>query len=270
MKWATFVNPGGCAIQLFEPASEGFLKKILDRRGEHVHHVAFLSSDVEATVDRAARGRHPARAGGEHGTGHAAVAEVELRPAGLRGRRPDRGRTALQRRGQRVGAGAGGSRASPCLGFATSWPRPFRPARSSPAAAVSCSASRWRRCARSSSSASRSPRRDDARQRRRRGVARRRRGGRGALGGRRARGARAALAGGTPDRCADASSSGRRERSRPRSRPRPSASTRSRGRPGSEPTCPRSTRGSRRRPIHTRAAPCSPCARSSPMSPSST
>ena len=60
MKWATFVNPGGCAIQLFEPASEGFLKKILDKRGEHVHHVAFLSSDVDATVDRAARGRDPA------------------------------------------------------------------------------------------------------------------------------------------------------------------------------------------------------------------
>ena len=52
MKWATFVNPGGCAIQLFEPASEGFLKKILDRRGEHVHHVAFLSSNVDVTVDQ--------------------------------------------------------------------------------------------------------------------------------------------------------------------------------------------------------------------------
>jgi methylmalonyl-CoA/ethylmalonyl-CoA epimerase len=51
MKWATFVNPGGCAIQLFEPAPGGFLKKILDKRGEHVHHVAFLSSDVDATVD---------------------------------------------------------------------------------------------------------------------------------------------------------------------------------------------------------------------------
>ena len=67
MKWATFVNPGGCAIQLFEPASEGFLKKILGKRGEHVHHVAFLSSNVDATVDELREAEHPARAGGEHG-----------------------------------------------------------------------------------------------------------------------------------------------------------------------------------------------------------
>ena len=51
MRWATFVNPGGCAVQLFEPVSDGFLKRILDKRGEVVHHVAFLSSDVDATVD---------------------------------------------------------------------------------------------------------------------------------------------------------------------------------------------------------------------------
>jgi methylmalonyl-CoA/ethylmalonyl-CoA epimerase len=52
MRWATFVNPGGCAVQLFEPVSDGFLKRILDKRGEVVHHVAFLSSDVDATVDQ--------------------------------------------------------------------------------------------------------------------------------------------------------------------------------------------------------------------------
>ena len=52
MRWATFVNPGGCAVQLFEPVSDGFLKRILDKRGEIVHHVAFLSSDVDATVDQ--------------------------------------------------------------------------------------------------------------------------------------------------------------------------------------------------------------------------
>jgi methylmalonyl-CoA/ethylmalonyl-CoA epimerase len=51
MRWATFVNPKGCAIQLFQPVSEGFLMKVLNKRGEHVHHVAFLSSDVEQTVD---------------------------------------------------------------------------------------------------------------------------------------------------------------------------------------------------------------------------
>jgi methylmalonyl-CoA/ethylmalonyl-CoA epimerase len=52
MRWATFVKPGGTAIQLFAPAGEeGFLRKILNRRGEIVHHLAFLSSDVDATVD---------------------------------------------------------------------------------------------------------------------------------------------------------------------------------------------------------------------------
>ena len=51
MRWATFVKPGGTAIQLFAPAGEGgFLRKILDRRGEIVHHLAFLSSDVDRTV----------------------------------------------------------------------------------------------------------------------------------------------------------------------------------------------------------------------------
>jgi len=52
MRWATFVKPGGTAIQLFAPAGEGgFLRKILDRRGEIVHHLAFLSSDVDRTVE---------------------------------------------------------------------------------------------------------------------------------------------------------------------------------------------------------------------------
>ena len=52
MRWATFVNPNGCSIQLFESRTEdGFLRKILEKRGEAVHHVAFLSSDVDSTVD---------------------------------------------------------------------------------------------------------------------------------------------------------------------------------------------------------------------------
>jgi len=50
MRWATFVKPGGTAIQLFAPAGEGFLTKILAKRGEMVHHLAFLSSDVDGTV----------------------------------------------------------------------------------------------------------------------------------------------------------------------------------------------------------------------------
>lgn len=51
MRWATFVKPGGTAIQLFSPAGEGFLAKVLAKRGEIVHHLAFLSSDVDRTVD---------------------------------------------------------------------------------------------------------------------------------------------------------------------------------------------------------------------------
>jgi methylmalonyl-CoA/ethylmalonyl-CoA epimerase len=51
MRWATFVKPGGTSIQLFSPAGEGFLTKVLGKRGEIVHHVAFLSSDVDTTVD---------------------------------------------------------------------------------------------------------------------------------------------------------------------------------------------------------------------------
>jgi methylmalonyl-CoA/ethylmalonyl-CoA epimerase len=51
MKWATFNNENGCSIQLFSPGGEGgFLNKILAKRGEMVHHIAFLSSDVDSTV----------------------------------------------------------------------------------------------------------------------------------------------------------------------------------------------------------------------------
>lgn len=53
MKWATFVKEGGgTQIQLFQPVGEGFLAKILEKRGEIIHHVAFLSSDVEETVQQ--------------------------------------------------------------------------------------------------------------------------------------------------------------------------------------------------------------------------
>ncbi len=40
MRWATFVNPSGCEIQLMEPIS-GRLKGRLDKHGEGVHHIAF-------------------------------------------------------------------------------------------------------------------------------------------------------------------------------------------------------------------------------------
>jgi len=45
------VNPNGASIQLFQPVGEGFLAKILEKRGEIVHHIAFLSSDVNTTVE---------------------------------------------------------------------------------------------------------------------------------------------------------------------------------------------------------------------------
>jgi methylmalonyl-CoA/ethylmalonyl-CoA epimerase len=52
MRWATFVNPGHTVIQLFQPMTEGgYLMKVLNKRGEHVHHIAFLSSNVDETVD---------------------------------------------------------------------------------------------------------------------------------------------------------------------------------------------------------------------------
>lgn len=53
MRWATFVSekPNGCQMQLFEPLTkDGFLSKILAKRGEIVHHLAFLSSNVDETV----------------------------------------------------------------------------------------------------------------------------------------------------------------------------------------------------------------------------
>ena len=44
--------PGHTVIQLFQPMSEdGYLMKVLNKRGEHIHHIAFLSSNVDTTVD---------------------------------------------------------------------------------------------------------------------------------------------------------------------------------------------------------------------------
>ena len=110
MRWATFVKPGGTAIQLFAPAGEdGFLRKILAKRGEMVHHVAFLSSDVDATVQEL-RDRGPADpAGRADRPGHVSVAALELRAQRLRRRRARRGGPALPGQGGRLGAGGGGS-----------------------------------------------------------------------------------------------------------------------------------------------------------------
>ncbi|MBL6632189.1 MAG: VOC family protein [Candidatus Nanopelagicales bacterium] len=50
MKWCTFQNPDpmGVSIQLWTAASPGtWVDKVLAKRGEHVHHVCFLSDDFD-------------------------------------------------------------------------------------------------------------------------------------------------------------------------------------------------------------------------------
>ena len=50
MKWCTFQNsdPMGVSIQLWTAASPGtWVDKVLAKRGEHVHHVCFLSVDFD-------------------------------------------------------------------------------------------------------------------------------------------------------------------------------------------------------------------------------
>ena len=48
---ATFFNPiGGCEIQFMQPLSGPLLKR-LEKRGEHVHHLAFASDDLEGMVE---------------------------------------------------------------------------------------------------------------------------------------------------------------------------------------------------------------------------
>jgi hypothetical protein len=51
MRWATFVNPNGCEIQLMQPLS-GRVKARLDKHGEGPHHVAFCRSDLPEVIDR--------------------------------------------------------------------------------------------------------------------------------------------------------------------------------------------------------------------------
>jgi len=51
MNWATFVNPNGCSIQLFEATNpDGFLQRRLRKHGEGVHHIAFTSTRIEETM----------------------------------------------------------------------------------------------------------------------------------------------------------------------------------------------------------------------------
>ena len=53
MVWATFQNPDptGVSIQLWAPGDpDSWVHRLLDRRGEFVHHIAFLSDDFGHTV----------------------------------------------------------------------------------------------------------------------------------------------------------------------------------------------------------------------------
>lgn len=55
MVWATFQNPDptGVSIQLWAPgAPDTWVHKVLAKRGEFVHHIAFLSDDFGHTVQQ--------------------------------------------------------------------------------------------------------------------------------------------------------------------------------------------------------------------------
>lgn len=49
LRWATFVNPHGAALQFFESENPYDLK-LLEKYGERVHHIAFTSDDIKKTV----------------------------------------------------------------------------------------------------------------------------------------------------------------------------------------------------------------------------
>lgn len=49
LRWATFVNPSGAALQFFESENPYDLK-LLEKYGERVHHIAFTSDDIQKTV----------------------------------------------------------------------------------------------------------------------------------------------------------------------------------------------------------------------------
>lgn len=54
MEWATFQNPDpeGVSIQIWASRDkDGWVQKMLTKRGEFVHHIAFLSDDFGHTVD---------------------------------------------------------------------------------------------------------------------------------------------------------------------------------------------------------------------------
>ncbi|WP_280508546.1 VOC family protein [Nocardia flavorosea] len=53
MEWATFQNPDptGVSVQMWAPASaDSWVHKVLAKRGEFVHHIAFLSDNLGHTM----------------------------------------------------------------------------------------------------------------------------------------------------------------------------------------------------------------------------
>ena len=53
MRWATFQHPDpeGVSIQLWAPAdADSWVHKLLDQRGDFVHHIAFCCDDLDATL----------------------------------------------------------------------------------------------------------------------------------------------------------------------------------------------------------------------------
>jgi methylmalonyl-CoA/ethylmalonyl-CoA epimerase len=52
MRWATFVSDGGAEIQLMQPQPDTPLGRRLAKRGEHVHHICFVTDDPEGASAR--------------------------------------------------------------------------------------------------------------------------------------------------------------------------------------------------------------------------
>ncbi len=50
LRAATFANPDGPEIQLFQPVGEGPLARRLERHGEGVHHICFTTPDLRGAV----------------------------------------------------------------------------------------------------------------------------------------------------------------------------------------------------------------------------
>jgi methylmalonyl-CoA/ethylmalonyl-CoA epimerase len=50
MRWATFSNPNGASLQFFE-SDNPYDRKLLEKHGERVHHIAFTSDNLNQTVE---------------------------------------------------------------------------------------------------------------------------------------------------------------------------------------------------------------------------